>query len=704
MIGTEDTVKPYPEGLLDWAGHRGGGVRKPFRSGSGRPTGARIETPLVARLRSWAEGVVRDPLTPRTLLLVGGPGNGKTDAIESCVEFLDLSCGTGGRIYDGFAAQFTVATGQLPPRTASIDLSSLGESIPAHLAGHLTLVQDATEGDPRSGLSAEELLLQDLSKRLDSPQPGMYLGCVNRGILAHAATTAQERDGENSLVALLSQITAAVTSGPNAPQCWPLAGFPQFAVWPMDVESLVDVSISANGLTVAHQIFQAALSPERWTEPCASARNCPFCRNRELLSHKDTLDALVTLLRYYELASGKRWTFRDLFSLVPFILVGDYSELQVKNKPASPCAWAAHQNELAASVRGDDLARARAIYQLTSRLYHHRLFSRWPTLDRGDHKKAKMVLPSAAFSKGLERAREFYKYLSRSSEREPSGEIQTILRGPFSAALDPALSPGNAELPLRGQRRISVSKLEELFSLSVREGIEAVKGAIEPLERDLLNRLADADEALVEELFPRNRAHHVKLLQSSLRQYCARLVKRSLGTRAALCRDVDAFAAYSKAIRDPRELLDVRKQMRKLLHDEKNRFRASLVTTFGQPVAQRSRDIVLLTQAVQVKEVRTQDAAGRPTEALPYVMVDQHLIPLTFPLFKALRDVVAGLHDASLSSEIFALLNGVKSLVSGNVVRDRNKLEEDSTIELGNTGLSIDIVGEHFRLSDTRDH
>jgi hypothetical protein len=704
MIDGENIGRPYPEGLLDWAGHRGGGVRKPFRTGSGRPTGTRIETPLVSRLRKWSDTIVADASAPRTVLLVGGPGNGKTDAIESCIEFLDSSLGTNGQIYEALAAQFVVASGQLPPRKASIDLSAHGTSIPGHLKGHLDLVQDATESDPRTGGAAEELLLQELAVRLETPQTGLYLCCVNRGILAHAATVAQERDSRSSgdrLLALLSRITAAVTSGPASPQCWPLAGFPQFAVWPMDVESLVDPSLANDGLSVAHQIFLSALSADKWSETCRSGRRCPFCRNRELLSDRPSLDALIRLLRYYELASGKRWTFRDLFSLVPFILVGDYSELQVKNKPATPCAWAAYENELAASSRSEDPARGRAIYQLTSRLYYHRLFSRWPTLDRGDHRRAKALLPAVAFSKGLERAREFFKYLAHSSDLESSGDIQSILRGPFSDALDPALSPTQAEIPLRGQKQISVSRLEELFSLSVREGLEAVKTSIDPLERDLLAQLTEADESLVEDLFPRNRAHHVKLLQSSLRQYCARLVKRSLGARTALCRDLDAFSDYSKAIQNPKDLLDVRKQMRKLLHDDKNRFRASLVTTFGQPVAQRSRDIVLLTQAVQVKEVRRQLIGERPVEALPYVMVDQHLIPITFPLFKALRDVVAGLHDASLSAEIFALLNGVKSMVSGRVVRDVSKLEEDSTIELGNTGLAVDIVGDQFRLSNS---
>ena len=56
------------------------------------------------------------------------------------------------------------------------------------------------------------------------------------------------------------------------------------------------------------------------------------------------------------------------------------------------------------------------------------------------------------------------------------------------------------------------------------------------------------------------------------------------------------------------------------------------------------------------------------------------------------------LHDASLPAEIFALLNGIKSLVSGNLVRDLEMLDEESCIELGNSGQAIEISGESFHV------
>ena len=52
-------------------------------------------------------------------------------------------------------------------------------------------------------------------------------------------------------------------------------------------------------------------------------------------------------------------------------------------------------------------------------------------------------------------------------------------------------------------------------------------------------------------------------------------------------------------------------------------------------------------------------------------------------LFKSLREVVDGLHDASLPSEIFAQLNSIRSLVAGRIARDTASLNDDASIRFG---------------------
>jgi len=628
---------PYPAGLLRWAGHREGGVRKLFRPDSGRPAGMHVRTPLIDRLRVWVDDLLelRDNC-PRNIILVGGPGNGKTDAMETCIELLDLKLGVGGDLCSAFAEAFTELENELPPRKVVVDFSSLELKLGNDLERIITLVQDATEGAASSAETAEKLLLDDLTERLGGTQKGVYLCCVNRGILAQAASLAHEADCGGRIIELLDTITAAVTCGPNSPQCWPLAGFPEFAVWPMDVESLVDPAQATDGLTVAHQIFAAALSPEKWSETCVAGEHCPFCQNRALLSEDGAIDALVRLLRFYELGSGKRWTFRDLFSLVPYLLVGDASELEVNGRQFSPCEWAALQLRAAEQSGSRDPASARAPYLLASRLYCHRLFPVWPSLNRGEHHAAKGLLRSSSFTSGLNTAREFFNALVASSlsSGAHTSEIAQRIRESLGNLLDPALAPGDANLVYRGEETITVGELEERFSMSVRSGFELAAPHLQKLERELMKRLAEADDSLAEEHFPRAKAHHAKLLQASLRQFCCRLTKRSLCVRRGVCRDLTFYEEYEKALADESSLLGVRRQLKHLLHDAQNRFSASLVTTFGQPLAKRTRDITLLTPPVRVSNCPTAAPVGRPPEPIPYILVDRHLVPLTFVLFQ----------------------------------------------------------------------
>lgn len=71
----------YPEGLINWSGAKKGGVRQPFQEDSGRPVKEQLTTPLVEKLSSWVQSILAGvPGTPSAVLLVGGPGNGKTDA------------------------------------------------------------------------------------------------------------------------------------------------------------------------------------------------------------------------------------------------------------------------------------------------------------------------------------------------------------------------------------------------------------------------------------------------------------------------------------------------------------------------------------------------------------------------------------------------------------------------------------------------
>lgn len=701
----QETSEPpevlFPDGFIKWAGHRDGGVRRPFHHSSGRPTGNQIITPLVKRLNDWATAIKSDANCPRVILLVGGPGNGKTDAIEGCIYSLDRELNADGELIALFEKHFDLVSGGLPPRKVQINLrkyawaGSLGENT------SISLVQDATEGDVIEGKSPERLLLDELQECSQPDYKGLFLCCVNRGILSRvAALAAGSEKSTDSLNKLLSSITDAVTSGPKSPRCWPLDGFEHIAVWPMDVESLVRSYEGNDNDSVAHQVLAVALDEANWKNPCELGSRCPFCQNRKLLARKGVVDSVVRLLHYYELASGKRWTFRDIFSLVSHLLVGDFSELEIKGKRVSPCEWAAHQAKLASNQKSDTAENGRAIFLLMSRLFHHRLFPSWPSFDKGLYREAKRELFKPKYDyDGLIQAKalfRFAKVANKESERA-TGDIPSLIRNSFSPLLDPAVATGEDILISNSEKDFTVEEVEDRFSISVADGFDLVRTKLGSIELDVLRTLLRADAGLSDDNFPRNRTKQARLLQTTIRQFATRLIKRSLGSRLALCKDSNLYRDYFALLGDDSSLNESRKELKGLLHDSNGKFRAGLATTFGQPVAERTRDVTLiLSGSVSVQPIRPPCTLGHPPNLMPYLVIEGHHIALTFDLYSALRQVSKGLHEASLPAEVYSLLDRIKSMVSGRVVRDPSVLNDDPIINLGTSGDTIEYVAGNF--------
>src|ERR1700761_4393966 len=197
------SVAPYPRQLLDWAGNRAGGVRRLFDEKSGRPSNTVLTTNLLHKLEHWASDFARgDKEAPRILLLVGGPGNGKTEAIESTVSELDKALGKDGSLVDELKKAFSPDDGLVPRVvTAQIHLGSAQ-------ATRLSIVQDASVVTQSGNHSAAALLVNELEEALANHAG--YLCCANRGVLDDALILAMETGAEKAK-ALLESITRGVS-------------------------------------------------------------------------------------------------------------------------------------------------------------------------------------------------------------------------------------------------------------------------------------------------------------------------------------------------------------------------------------------------------------------------------------------------------------------------------------------------------------
>jgi len=662
----------FPAGLLEWAGHRSGGVRRLFHKGSGRPSGTLIRTSLLDRLEAWVESMGEGNDVPRVVLLVGGPGNGKTEAVEATIHALDIKLNAGNQLTAAFASMFTPEPGRSVPRLAQVDVTAF---VKRPFVRSLAVVQDASVAEPASpGCSPASLLVSDLARYVADPQAGVYLACVNRGVLDDALIAAID-EKKTSVQKLLGDIVCAVGLSPSAPSCWPLEGFPSIAVWPMDVESLL-VQRSFGDDSPAIQLLQSATLEGSWPQEgdCPAGNRCPFCLSRGLLVGEPNRSALLQILRWYELATGKRWSFRDLFSLVSFLLAGVPSS--GADDPLGPCEWAARLVDIqSSSTSKPDSLRLRAPFLLVASQYQHALFGQWPRLNsrgfRADLKDLRMD--------GNRTLLGLMHFLSGGRGLGAPATLEPQLVG-LSESLDPALVDPDEEVSVSTRTTVRMRDIDARFSQSTREGLAFLRKyrCLTVLEVDLLVGLADADDELGEGEARRRRPATAARLQSFIREFSCRLVRRSLGVRSGVVRDAASLKGFQAVIDGDQQLLhESAKQVEALLND-KDRFVVTLNTTFGEPLPPEPRRAVLTTDR---QKVRPKEATnlGRPPASLQFLSVGAGVsiqsIALTYDLFKSVRELRSGMLTASLPRPVVAMLDTTRARLSGRIVRDESLLD-----------------------------
>jgi len=685
--GPELGIRPkFPVELREWTGHRSGGVRRLFDKDSGRPSGTVIRTSLLARLERWIDSLLEGANgTPRIVLLIGGPGNGKTEAVEATINALDRKSNSENLIAKAFGSQFAPDSGKSVPRLAQVNVSEL---LKKPTIGTLTVVQDASVTDPAFPDSSPAfLLISDLSKYSADSNLGVYLACVNRGVLDDALIAAMDY-GFTDVQGLLSDIVRAVGLSPTAPCCWPLERHSTVAVWPMDVESLL-LPNSSEEMSPARQLLDSATQADFWPEAdrCPAGDRCPFCLSRALLDSNPHQASLLQILRWNELATGKRWSFRDLFSLVSFLLAGVSNS--GNNETISPCEWAANLVNVQTDFSSKSKAlRLRAPFLLVASQFQHALFGRWPRLSgrnfRADIKALK--LEGNDILMGLH----YFISAGRGLTVPATLEPQLVNLNEF---LDPALADPDQEVEVSSRTSVRLREIDARFSQSTREGLQFLKKyrCLSPLEVDLLQRLAEADDELGEGEVRRRCPAVASRLQSFVREFACRLVRRTLGVRSGVVRDVVTLKRFQAIIDGDKEVLHKSVKLVGDLLNEKDRFVVTLNTTFGEPLPPEQRRALLTTDRQKVRP-RESAAGERPTASLRYLTVGTdpsvQSIPMTYELFKSVQELSVGMLPASLPRSVVALLDTTRARLSGQIVRDENLLD-GAEIRIG---LSNEVI------------
>lgn len=679
----------FPKELLEWAGHRSGGVKKMFYTSSGQPAGI-IFTELLRIIDSWAESLASDIHgAPHIILLIGGPGNGKTEAVEYAVKCIDKYFGFDGNLVSKISTLYTGFGYKTTPRMVEIDsLKSLsGKEI------SLKVVQDASVTDSINfqNCSAAELLINDLENIKNFKSNEIYIACINRGVLDDAQIFALDHQKRYSHE-ILELISNATSLMPNSPECWPLYKDRNIAVWPMDADSLV-TNINGENESPLQQILNAALDNSNWAEykTCAAGTYCPFCLSKKRLEIPEYKNSLMKYLRWYEIASGKRWSFRDIFSLISFLLAG---ASEICGEGGDPCNVA---KSLVASIDNPVLEIKKgstALFYLVSMQYHQVMFIRGNQYDlrqlKLDSRDIKLIDLSAQNT-----LNGFLNFLSNSfSERIPSTLDFQLLN--ISEILDPAMAESDLIVDLSSKTSVSYRDIDIRFSQSVGEGLRYLNQyhCLSIIEIELLKRLSILDQKLTNQEYISKRATSADRILNNIRIFSCSLARRSIAARSCISKDHDVLIKYEKVIDGDEELLhQSSKEFEKLLNTGKNgdKYEVQLNSTFGEPIPQLERRVVLTTVKQRVRLVEKSPKRS-PNNPIQFIRVGnsnfENLIPLTYDLFKSIFELRRGMMQSSLPRSVVALLDITRAKLSGSIVRNEDDLEGSEIL----IGTSKDTV------------
>jgi hypothetical protein len=671
-------LNPRVAELLSWHGHDRGGVRVPFQGQS--PLVRTIRTPILERLSALAASLARGEGSPRWIFLVGGPGNGKSEAVQSFLSDLDASVGASGGLVGLVTEKFR--TSEKKPRR--IDVPSGDFAAPVELfssrIGRLIIIQDASASEDEFGNAALSLC-QDvaaLQSSLETPAP-VFVVCANRGLLARAIREAHERGFPASVLQTLlmvSEVTAvgqAALSKRSLP-CWPTSDT-RLACWPLDAESLFDGAGYES--PPGEQILEAAASEDQWETAgrcgdCDARNLCPFRQNALWLRDVDTRRSLVTLVRRAELGGGRRLTFRDSLSLAAELVVGEWDDF---GGATHPCQWA-HERVGAIGAEPEGFAAVPRASDLLAHLYPYALFS-GVGLDEVAA-ECKQVAddgnrPTTAAVAGSLPKR----------ARSTTSNLRSVVLRDLRDVLDPAAdSPADPGSELR--------RVEDDYSQSVHQGnVNFVPSMTSQLEQSYLKALERA-EAEWTNVFDIDYST-VYEVQRFLRSVASILVKRSLGARKCHHAFEGPLGEYHSLLRSHDLGTKVRQPLLDLLG--KGGFRFGPTETFGRPI--NSQDLAVVLEG-DTPGIQVFPAPGpqpdRPIHDLPVVQVDEWTIPLTFDLFLALRLRWEGCANSSLPASVRAALDRVRHRRAGTLCRDEQSLSNGrARFRIRGTPLAIEL-------------
>lgn len=321
-------------GLLSYSAERDDCIGRPERWVS--PPELVVGSQLHEEMQSFAKEIWQECDKTIWTILVGGPGNGKSEAVGAFVREL-----SGLAKAEGRKAPIVAESGE--------GGGAIKYFFPGDLPhGNVVVLQDASV--PRFSGSNPA---QDLLQCFDLCSEGIHLlACANRGIILRASREAKLDDSKPWLVDLLKKIDAS--SGEDATA--DTAHFTirvsgkdiEVRVWPLDHESCLFGDGVVNSWSdprgsLLDKIVLGAVDESRWENAgcseCPARDVCPFLADARWLRDDSARGAFLKILRHAEIWSDQRLVLREALGLISMVLVGCPPDFVDAGQAVHPCNW-----------------------------------------------------------------------------------------------------------------------------------------------------------------------------------------------------------------------------------------------------------------------------------------------------------------------------------------------------------------------------
>lgn len=362
------TLNDYTVELLQYSAERDYCISRPDSWTA--PPPLVVNTPLHQEMAGLADELWAGPSKLVWYFLVGGPGNGKSEAVGAFVRRVNSNARAVRK-----EPVFDAGKGEGGGSIAYDFQATLPK-------GSMWLIQDVSV--PKSSGSDPA---KDLLAALDlCVNPGAhFLACANRGMLLRATRIARSEAKYAWLGRVLEEVDEQSHESATASTAIfqkELKGKQvEIRVWPLDHESVLFGQGEGNPWaepagSVLDQVLVKAVAEVNWEQKacgnCACQSVCPMLGDAVWLRDDGRRRSMLKVLRTAEVLSGQRVVLREALGLVSMVLVGSPSDFVEAGRFAHPCEWV-HKRVNPVSGKPKD---ARALLELLSHRAYQDVFGR----------------------------------------------------------------------------------------------------------------------------------------------------------------------------------------------------------------------------------------------------------------------------------------------------------------------------------------